>query len=217
MGESMIVHDEIIQGSTQWLKLRAGIPTASNFDSILTPGGKPSTSADRYMYELLAERMLGRPLVKVTSTWMDRGSQTEAEAVAYYESLRDLDTRKIGFVTNDAGTVGASPDRLVGDSGLLEIKVPKESTHVSHLFGVSVAKAHYPQIMGQLWICERDWVDVMSYCPELAPAIIRVERDEAYIEKLAATVTAFSFELEKLAAEARERGWIREVLQEAAE
>jgi hypothetical protein len=213
----VIVHDEIIQGTTAWLKLRAGIPTASCFDMILTPKGKPSTSAERYLYELLAERILGRPIVKAVTTWMDRGSQTEAEAVAYYESLRDLDTKKIGFVTNDSGTVGASPDRLVGEEGLLEIKVPKESTHVGYLLNGTVGDTYWPQLQGQLWICERAWVDIMSYSPDMPEVVIRVERDEAYIEKLAATVTAFSFELEKLAAVSRERGWTREVVQEAAE
>jgi hypothetical protein len=213
----MIVHDEIIQGTTAWLKLRAGIPTASCFDMILTPKGKPSTSAERYLYELLAERILGRPIVKAVTTWMDRGSQTEAEAVAYYESLRDLDTVKVGFVTNDAGSIGASPDRLVGDDGLLEIKVPKESTHVGYLLNGTVGDTYWPQLQGQLWITERKWVDIMSYSPGMPEAVIRVQRDEAYIEKLAATVTAFSFELEKLAAVSRERGWIMEVVQEAAE
>jgi hypothetical protein len=213
----MIVHDEIIQGTTAWLKLRAGIPTASCFDMILTPKGKPSTSADRYLYELLAERILGRPIVKAVTTWMDRGSQTEAEAVAYYESLRDLDTKKIGFVTNDAGSIGASPDRLVGADGLLEIKVPKESTHVGYLLNGTVGDTYWPQLQGQLWIAERKWVDIMSYSPDMPEVVIHVERDEAYIEKLAATVTAFSGELERLAAEACERGWIREVVQEAAE
>jgi hypothetical protein len=213
----VIIHDEIIQGTTAWLKLRAGIPTASCFDMILTPKGKPSTSAERYLYELLAERILGRPIVKAVTTWMDRGSQTEAEAVAYYESLRDLDTKKIGFVTNDAGSIGASPDRLVGADGLLEIKVPKESTHVGYLLNGTVGDTYWPQLQGQLWIAERAWVDIMSYSPDMPEAVIRVERDGEYIHKLACAVTAFSSELERLAAEARGRGWIREVVQEAAE
>lgn len=206
----MIVHNDIVQGSTQWLALRSGIPTASNFDRILTPKGKPSTSAETYLHELLAERILGRPILKAVTTWMSRGSQTEAEAVAYYESLRDLDTTKIGFVTNDTGTIGASPDRLVGEDGILEIKVPKESTHTRYLLSGAVGDEYWPQIQGQLWITERAWVDIMSYCPEMPEAVVRVARDGAYIDRLAAAVGAFSAELERLAAAARDRGWIRE-------
>jgi hypothetical protein len=206
----VIVHEDVVQGSTQWLAMRAGIPTASCFDLILTPKGKPSTSYERYLHELLAERILGRPLVKATTTWMDRGSQTEAEAVAYYEGLRDLDTTKIGFVTNDAATIGASPDRLVGDDGLLEIKVPKEHTHVGYLLTGSVGDAYWPQIQGQLWVTERKWVDIMSYSPGMPEACIRVARDEDYIRKLATAVTAFAGELDRVSREAKARGWIRE-------
>jgi hypothetical protein len=162
------------------------------------------------MHELLAERILGRPILKAVTTWMSRGSQTEAEAVAYYESLRDLDTTKIGFVTNDTGTIGASPDRLVGEDGILEIKVPKESTHTRYLLSGAVGDEYWPQIQGQLWITERAWVDIMSYCPEMPEAVVRVARDGAYIDRLAAAVGAFSAELERLAAAARDRGWIRE-------
>jgi YqaJ-like viral recombinase domain len=204
----MIVHD-CIQGSTAWLELRSGIPTASEFDRILTPEGKPSKSAEGYLHQLLAERMLGRPLVGVVTTWMDRGSQTEAEAVAYYELMSELDTVRIGFVTNDDGTIGASPDRLVGADGLLEIKVPKESNHVGYLLGSSMAK-HRPQVQGQLWITGRQWADVMSYNPEMPHALARIHRDEEYIAKLAAAVGAFALALADATESAYARGWIRD-------
>jgi YqaJ-like viral recombinase domain len=204
----MIVHD-CKQGTTEWLALRAGIPTASAFERILTKSGKPSTQAEKYLYRLLAERIMGRPVVEHVSFWMQRGSRMEAEAVAYYESSRELDTIPIGFVTNDARTIGASPDRFVGDEGLLEIKVPAEHTHVSYLLNQSVDSEYYPQVQGQLWITERKWLDILSYPPDMPPALIRVERDEEFIRRLSAAVTAFSGQLELLAVEARERGWLR--------
>ena len=203
----MRTHD-VVQGTEAWLKLRAGIPTASNFDMILTPKGKASAQAERYLHTLLAERLMGHPVLEVVTTWMDRGQQMEAEAVAYYESLRERETIKIGFLTNDAGTIGASPDRFVGDDGLLEIKVPKESTHVGYLLTKAVDAAYYPQVQGQLWVSGRAWLDVMSYHPEMPQALVRVERDEAYIATLSAAVEAFSGELERVTAEARERGWM---------
>src|SRR5262245_45091449 len=119
----MIIHD-VVQGSTSWLQLRAGIPTASQFDQIITPSGKPSKSAERYMLTLLAERLMGHPITENVSMWMKRGSEMEADAVAFYQLQTDSDTVPVGFITNDEGTIGASPDRLVGEEGLLEIKCP---------------------------------------------------------------------------------------------
>lgn len=200
---------DCVQGTSEWLELRAGIPTASQFDMLLTPTGKPSASAVRYMHMLLAERMMGRPMTEHMSFWMERGSEMEAEAVSFYQFQRDVETEVVGFVTNDAGTIGASPDRLVGEDGLLEIKCPAPHTHIGYLLWKTVDKAYYPQVQGQLWITERSWLDILSYHPELPPALIRVERDEQYIKELAAVVTAFSGELERQYAELVANGWIK--------
>lgn len=208
----MIVHD-VIQGTTAWLELRAGIPTSSAFDKIVTPKEcKPSRSAEAYLHHLLAERMMGHPAVEYVSTYMDRGSTSEAEAVAFYEFERNVDTTRVGFITNDARTIGTSPDRFVGDDGLVEIKVPKESTHVSYLLKKPVDQEYYPQVMGQLWITGRKWLDVLSYHPEMPPALVRVERNEKYIATLAAAVTAFSSRLEEAAKSCAERGWIKRAI-----
>ena len=204
----MIIHD-CSQGTTEWLDLRAGIPTSSDFDKVLTPGGKPSKSAEAYLYALLAERMMGHPRIEYMSRWMNRGSQTEAEAVSFYELQRDCETVKVGFITNDAGTIGTSPDRLVGNDGLLEIKVPSEAVHVSYLLRSGSAYDSYKvQTQGQLWIAERQWNDLLSFHPEMPPAIIRIERDEPFIFLLASALTAFVEELERWTGVLAERGWM---------
>lgn len=203
----MIVHN-VLQGTSEWLALRAGIPTASDFDRIITKSGKPSTQAEKYMHKLLAERMMGRPVVEHVSYWMGRGNQMEAEAVSYYEQMRDLDTERVGFVTDDARTIGASPDRFVGVDGLLEIKVPAEHTHVGYLLKHAVDAEYYPQVQGQLWVTERAWADILSYHPEMPPALVRVERDEKFIGVLSAAVRAFAGALEDMAAQARTKGWL---------
>jgi hypothetical protein len=189
------IHD-VIQGTTAWSELRAGIPTASEFDRIITPTGKPSKSQEGYRLELLAERLMGHPSVEFTSSWMERGSHMEAEAVSFYEFQRDCQTTKVGFVTNDEETVGASPDRMVGEDGLLETKVPKASTHVGYLLFRTVDRVYFPQIQGQLWVTGRKWADILSYHPEMPPALIHVERDEAFIKSLADEVMKFSDVLE---------------------
>jgi hypothetical protein len=199
----------VTQGTPDWLAIRAGIPTASAFDRIITPKGKASAQAERYMHTLLAERIMGHPCIQAVSCWQGRGQQMEAEAVSYYEGVRELDTVPVGFVTNDTRTIGASPDRFVGDDGLLEIKVPAEHTHVSYLLARGVDAEYYPQVQGQLWVTGRRWLDIMSYHPEMPPALIRVERDDGYIRSLSAAVEAFSGALERAAAELTERGWIR--------
>lgn len=204
----MILYRDIQQGSAAWLELRAGIPTASNFHKILTPTGKPSTSAEGYLHSLLAERMLGRPLVEHVTMWMDRGRELEAEAVDFYSFTRDQDTERVGFITNDAGTIGASPDRLVGDAGLLEIKVPKESTHVGYLLKGRVEQEYMPQIQGQLWIAERQWIDLLAFHPELPPALVRVDRDEEFIARLATATTTFTEWLEAMSRQLVDKGWI---------
>jgi hypothetical protein len=203
----MIVHD-CIQGTTAWLAIRAGIPTASCFDRIITPKGKVSTQAEKYMHKLIAERMMGHPCIEFKGPWLERGNDLEGDARAYYESMRELTTERVGFITNDARTVGASPDSLVGDDGLLELKCPAEHTHVAYLMTRAVDAEYYPQVQGQLWVTGRTWLDIMSFHPEMPPAVIRVERDEKYIAIMSAAVTTFSEELERRVAELRERGQI---------
>ncbi len=185
----MILHD-CTQGSQRWLELRAGIPTSSDFDKIVTPGGKPSKSASDYCNRLLVERMLGRPLIGVSMPWMERGKQMESEAVKYYELIRDVETTPVGFMTTDDGRIGASPDRLVGERGLLEIKAPTDETHSKYLAAhidallgedKSVAETYKVQVQGQLFVAERDWTDIESYYPGLPECITRIGRDEAFI------------------------------------
>lgn len=206
----MSIHHQVQQGSSAWLELRAGIPTASDFESIVTPTGKISSAQERYLHTLLAERIMQRPTVEHVSMWMERGSQMEEEAVEFYELQRDIETVPVGFVTNDARTIGASPDRLVGDDGLLEIKCPAEHTHVGYLLFKSVDRKYYPQLQGQLWITGRQWVDILSYHPVMPPALVHVERDAEYIKLLADEVEKFSARLEAKAAELVERGLIKD-------
>lgn len=212
----MIVHN-VKQGTDAWIALRAGIPTTSCFDRIVTAGGKkgiPSSSsqADSYMHHLLAERILGQAIDGFKSQWMERGSELEVRAVAAYELENECDTEKIGFVTTDDGLIGCSPDRfIVGQSrGQVEAKAPAPHTHVSYMLSATGAETEYKvQLQGQLWVCERDWVDIVSYHPDMPLALFRVNRDEEFIKELTVRVRAFSGKLEENAAKFAERGWIK--------
>jgi YqaJ-like viral recombinase domain len=197
------------QGSPEWCQLRAGIPTTSAFDEVITRGGEASKSCTKYLHNLLAERVLGRPVTQYVSLAMSRGSQAEAEAVASYELQRGLSTEAVGFITNDAGTIGCSPDRLVGDEGLLEIKSPSEAVHIGYLLMGNQSDEYKQQIQGQLWITDRKWVDIMSYHPDMDSALVRVARDEDYIAKVAKAVATFVEHLEAKTERLRELGIMR--------
>src|SRR3990167_6593668 len=185
------------QGTPAWHQVRIGIPTASEFDKILTPTGKASTQADTYSKKLLAEWLAGKPLYQYESEWMKRVKETEQEARDYYAFATDAEIAQVGFVTLDDGSAGCSPDMLVGDRGAGEIKCPAPWTHVGYLMGDKVDIKYWPQVQGQMWIAERDWVDWISYHPDLPPIIVRVQRDDGYIKALAAVISEFN---DKLAA-----------------
>lgn len=179
------------QGSPEWVAARLGIPTASQFHRVLTPRTlKLSASAEGYAHELLAEEMLGRPLDDHETPFMTRGSQMERDAVQFYEFARGVETESVGFVMRDDRSVGCSPDRLVGADGGLEIKCLAAANHVGAMLNADPERAKC-QIQGALWLTERRWWDRLSYNPELPPVIVRLERDEWFIEKLATAVNEF--------------------------
>lgn len=212
----MKIHD-VAQGTTAWLRLRAGIPTASRFDSILTAGGRKSEGREGYMNELLAERILHQPLETFQSGDMAHGNEFEAQAVASYEFQTNYDTMPIGFVTNFDDLVGCSPDRFIiqNPEGALECKCPKPATHVAYLLAATGAgKKYRAQLQGQMWVCEKKWIDILSYAPGMPQALYRVERDEEFITELSAHVLSFARELEEKSEDFRSRGWIKEPPQE---
>ena len=183
---------KVEQRTEAWHKLRLGIPTASEFSNLITPAkAEPSKSSDAYLNRLLAERILGRPLETPETEYMTRGIELEDEAVRAYEFQCGVETEPGGFWTRDDGLAGASPDRLIGVDGILEIKCPAIHTHVGYMRSRKLEDTYRPQLQGQLWLTGRKWVDVVSYFPGLPLVVIRQLRDEAYIGKLKAAVEFF--------------------------
>jgi putative phage-type endonuclease len=192
----MAITHNVEQGTFEWLAVRLGIPTASDFDKIITSTGKASTQTTAYAHKLLAEILTGKPVETFEKTeWMERGVLLESSAVQFYEVKNDVETVKVGFVTDDKRTMGCSPDRLVGDDGLLEIKCPAPHTHVGYMLAGKVDRKYWPQLQGQLLVSGRKWVDWMSYHPEMQPVIVRVERDEEFIKAMHASIQQFNAEL----------------------
>jgi len=182
----VIIH-RVAQETPEWLQLRLGLPTASEFFKILSPGGKKSDQRDAYMYRLLAEKITGAPLENVETKWMHRGQEEQDSAIRAYELMTEMETDQIGFITNDLGTYGCSPDRLVGERGLAEFKTPLAQTQIAYLLAKKPRtpdEKYKPQLQGQLLVAERDWVDIFAWHPTLASVLIRAERDEEYIALL---------------------------------
>lgn len=192
----MPIYHKVDARSQAWFWMRLGVPTASEFHRILTPGGKISTQAEGYAHILMAEAMLGHPLDSVETQWMVRGQELEDEAIKAYEFEASVETEPGGFVTDDAATYGCSPDRLVGDDGILEMKCPAPNTHLGYLLEpASMCKDKWPQVQGQLLVTGRKFVDLMSYHPELPAVVSRVEQDEKYIGLLRTALCTFTEQL----------------------
>ena len=110
----------------------SGSRRAPHFHKIITPQGKPSKQWREYACVLIAERILQQKIEFYNSPAMERGLIVEAEAADWYEFDHDVTVQRIGFITDDEHTMGCSPDRLVGDDGLLEIKAPLPQTQVGY-------------------------------------------------------------------------------------
>ena len=181
------------QCSEEWFEARLGMVTASKFADILSKGVGRNT----YLLKLAAERLTGITQDTYSNAVMERGIETELEAREYYEALNRCDVEVIGFVKLD-DWIGASPDGLVGDDGLIEIKCPNTTTHISTiLLGRSPSK-YKAQIQGQLMVINRKWCDFVSFDPRMDANpffCVRVKRDEKYIATLKEAIRQFVNEL----------------------
>lgn len=205
----MRILDDFQQGSADWHEARAGIPTASQFDRIITAKAlKPSSQRKAYMLELLAERFATRDPSEPQTMWMSRGWELEGYARRWYEMQHDCDVREVGFCTTDDGRVGASPDGLVGEDGGLEIKSPATKQHMANMLDpdAEIMSQYRLQVQGCIYVCERDWWDVLSYHPMFPGCERRAPRDESVQAALKAALTQFCDELDAATEQMRKLG-----------
>jgi len=188
------------QGTIEWHRARLGIPTASRFADILAKGDGKMRA--RYLRDLAGEIYTGEPDTEgFTNAHMERGKLWEADARDHYAFTNDVEPQQVGFIRN--GRAGASPDSLIGETGGLEIKTALRHIQIERLQRGGMPPEHKAQVQGCLWITGREWWDFMSYAPGLPPLIVRVPRDEAYIDHLTKAVDAFNEELDALVASLR--------------
>ncbi|MCP4127311.1 MAG: YqaJ viral recombinase family protein [Gammaproteobacteria bacterium] len=195
----MIILD-VEQRSPEWFAAKAGIPGASQFDMILTPGGKVSTQSVSLVHQLVAEIIsLKRLDSGYTSYWMERGMEVEQEAIDFYAFDKEVEVQQVGLCYQDERRLwSCSPDGLLPEQdGGLELKCPSPKVHIDYLLAGTLPGKYKPQVQGSLWITGADWWDFMSYHPGLPTLIVRVERDEAYIGRLAKEVERVSGEVQQ--------------------
>lgn len=200
------------QRSDDWFTARLGKVTASKVKDVMAKGraGAPSATRKNYMMRLLCERLTGRRDEGFTSVAMQRGTDLEPVARSAYEVGAGVMTVETGLILHPSiEGFGASPDGLVGSSGMLEIKCPNTAQHIA----VIQSGAHDPQyewqMLAQMACAGKDWVDFVSFddrLPEpLQYACFRFHRDEERIRDMEAEVSRFLAELAELEADMRQR------------
>lgn len=183
------------QGTPEWLAARAGRVTASMISAVLM---KPETAGYRdYQAQIVAEILTGKPQGSdFTNAAMQFGTETEPLARSAYEAETGFSVDQVGMVIHPTiGRAGASPDGLVGNSGLAEIKCPKVATHLAYLVAGVVPAGYKNQMMWQMACTGMDWCDFISFRPDLPENlqlfVVRYKKDAAEILKLETAVVAF--------------------------
>ncbi len=188
------------QGSPEWLACRLGIPTASMFATVMASGrgGGESKTRRTYMLKLIGEQMTGQPSEGFSNSHTERGHEMEPDARNLYAMVADVEPVQVGFLRR--GNVGASPDSLIGDDGLLEIKTKLPHLQLECLLEDKLPSEHVAQCQGQLWVSGRQWLDFVSYWAGLPLFVKRVYRDEPYIARLKVDVDDFLADMHSLIA-----------------
>lgn len=193
---------DIPQGTPEWHAARCGRVTASRIAD-MTAKTKSGWGASRanYAAELIAERLTGTPAERFVSGAMTHGTEQEPQARALYEFMRDVEVAQVGFVLHPTiEMAGASPDGLVGDDGLIEIKCPNTATHIQTLLSGTIDGKYVKQMQWQMACTGRRWCDFVSYDPrlpaEMQSFIKRVPRDAVMIADLEKEARAFLSEID---------------------
>jgi len=193
----------IDQRTDEWHAARLGKVTASKIADVMASGraGSPSVTRANYLAQLLCERLTGRPTAGYTSHEMQHGIDSEPLAINAYEMHADVIVTPIGFVDHPSIAMsGASPDGLVGDDGLIEVKCPNSATHLATLKGADIDGKYMKQMQWQMACTGRKWCDFVSFDPRMPDHmqlyVRRVERDLEMIAAINSAVTTFLVELE---------------------
>lgn len=201
MLDELQIFEDMEQGTPEWHAARCGVVTASVFHTVMAKGrtaGTPSETRKKLLYQLAAEIITG----EYTPTWdgnkhTERGHVMEPQVRDLYMSgFPDGHCKQVGFMRR--GRIGCSPDTLVGDDGLLEIKTKLPHLQIEAVLAAKLPSEHVAQVQGQLLVSGRQWLDFRSYWPGLPELQVRVYRDLVYLSTLNQELTTFIRELDEL-------------------
>lgn len=207
---SMVIHD-VEQGTDEWRRVRMGIPTSSEFATVMRTKGRGENGESKertsYLLKLAGERLTGEPMYNYTNADMERGKEMEDEARQFYAFTRGADPSRVGFVTNHGA--GCSPDSFIDAAGMLEIKTAYPHILAAKLLAGDFPPEHKAQCQGGLWVAEREWIDLIIYWPKMPPFFIRATREETYIKQIEDAVARFNDELAAIVERLRGIGQMR--------
>lgn len=186
---------QLDQGSEEWLTARRGKITGSRFKDARDKlkGGQPSKACLGYAMDVARERIGGSAPPKFQNAAMRTGTEQEPFARAMYEARTGHMVDEAGFYLSDDAVFGLSPDGLIDDDGVLEIKTMISSDTLFTAVADGDVSAYMDQCLGYLWLLGRQWVDLVLWCPDLNHMVIkRITRDEDAIEALEADLMAFA-------------------------
>lgn len=199
------------QRTDEWFAARLGKVTASCIGKVMART-KTGYGADRgnYLAQLVTERLTGTPTDGFSNAAMQWGTDTEPQARAAYSFIVGSDVVEIGFVPHPTIAMsGASPDGLIADDGLVEIKCPNSATHITTLRGGGIDRKYLLQMQWQIACTGRAWCDFASFDPrlplEMQLHVERVDRDVDLIAEIENEVTAFLAEVDATVADLRAR------------
>ena len=193
---------DVEQGTDRWAEARCGRITASRAADVIALTKKGEAAARRdYRTELIIERLTGVPVPQYVSKEMQWGLFQEPFARAAYEIYHGIEVDQAGFVIHPhISYFGCSPDGLVGDDGMIQIKCPNTTTHLAWLMAGTIPVEHLPQMLAELAVTGRKWIDFVSFDPRLPEHLQlfgrRYSRDEKMIATLESEVVHFNGELE---------------------
>lgn len=194
-----IIHREYKQLSAEWMMAHVGVPTASEFDALVTPKWeiKKGKGPASFLAKKVAEAWQDGPLPGFGSFAMEQGQILEKEAIPAYSGLFDVPIDRVGFVTTADGRVGCSPDGLIGLDGGIEIKCPEAPTHTAYLLADVLPDDYVHQVYGSMFVTGRQWWDFYSYRRGFPDFIIRVQRDEEIMATLEEALSEFLLKFDK--------------------
>jgi len=190
------------QGTPEWHEARRGIPTASEFATVMAKGeGKTRRT---YMLKLAGEIITGECAESYSNGHMERGKTMEAEARELYALRNDVDPELVGFIRN--GRMGCSPDSLIGERGGLEVKTCLPHILIEHLLRDDMPPVFKAQVQGTLLVSGRDWWDLTVYWPKMTLVVHRALPEREYLANLRGEIDRFNDELDALVERVQRHG-----------